>query len=60
MTFWISGRFAVQQDVGVAALLEVRIEDRFAGRAPARLPLPEQVQDSPVNIHLSLCSFVTL
>ena len=22
-------------DVGVAALLEVRIEDRFAGRAPA-------------------------
>jgi hypothetical protein len=25
-------------DVGVAALLEVRIEDRVAGRAPARLP----------------------
>src|SRR5918994_1725362 len=25
-------------DIGVAALLEVRIEDRVAGRAPARLP----------------------
>ena len=23
--------------IGIAALLEVRIEDRFAGRAPARL-----------------------
>jgi hypothetical protein len=29
-----AGRLA---DVGIATLLEVRIEDRFAGRAPARL-----------------------
>jgi hypothetical protein len=30
---------------GVAASLEIRLEDRFAGRAPARLPLqqPETV-----------------
>ena len=26
---------AAHHDVGIAALLEVRIEDRFAGRAPA-------------------------
>src|SRR5262245_15292788 len=29
------GRVAAHHDVGVAALLEVRIEDRLAGRAPA-------------------------
>jgi hypothetical protein len=28
---------APHHDVGLAALLEIRIEDRFAGRAPARL-----------------------
>jgi hypothetical protein len=32
------GGVAAHHDVGVAALLEIRIEDRFAGRAPARLP----------------------
>jgi hypothetical protein len=32
---------AAHHDIGVAALLEVRIEDRFAGRAPARLPLQQ-------------------
>jgi hypothetical protein len=32
-------------DVGVAALLEVRIEDRFAGRAPAPPPLPPSETD---------------
>jgi hypothetical protein len=30
------GGVAAHHDVGVAALLEVRLEDRFAGRAPAR------------------------
>jgi hypothetical protein len=30
------GEVAAHHDIGVAALLEVRIEDRFAGRAPAR------------------------
>jgi hypothetical protein len=29
------GGVAAHHDIGVAALLEVRIEDRFAGRAPA-------------------------
>jgi hypothetical protein len=29
------GRVAADHDVGIAALLEVRIEDCFAGRAPA-------------------------
>jgi hypothetical protein len=32
------GGVAAYHDVGIAALLEVRIEDRFAGRALARLP----------------------
>ena len=31
------GGVAAHHDVGIAALLEVRIEDRFAGRAPLRL-----------------------
>jgi hypothetical protein len=31
------GGVAAHHDVGIAALLEVRIEDRFAGRAPPRL-----------------------
>ena len=35
------GGVAADHYVGVAALLEVRIEDRFAGRAPARLPLQQ-------------------
>jgi hypothetical protein len=35
------GGIAAHHDVGVAALLEVRIEDRAAGRAPARLPLQQ-------------------
>ena len=51
---------AAHHDVGVAALLEVRIEDRLAGRAPARLPLQRMetataCQDSPGNIHRNLC-----
>jgi hypothetical protein len=55
------GGVAAHHDVGVAALLEVRIEDRLAGRAP-RLPLqqwrpPKHRQDSPVNIHKHLCCF---
>ena len=33
------GGVAAHHDVGIAALLEVWIEDRVAGRAPARLPL---------------------
>jgi hypothetical protein len=33
-----SDGLAAHHDVGIAALLEVRIEDRVAGRAPARLP----------------------
>jgi hypothetical protein len=33
------GGVAAHHDVSMAALLEVRIEDRLAGRAPARLPL---------------------
>ena len=34
----LAGRgVAAHHDVGIAALLEVRIEDRFAGRAPPRL-----------------------
>ena len=35
------GGVAAHHDVGVAALLEVRIEDRLAGRAPAQLPLQQ-------------------
>jgi hypothetical protein len=30
------GGVAAHHDVGIAALFEVRIEDRFAGRAPPR------------------------
>jgi hypothetical protein len=37
-----AGGVAVHHDVGVTALLKVWIEDRFAGRAPARLPLQQQ------------------
>jgi hypothetical protein len=33
------GGVATHHDSGVAALLEVGIEDRLAGCAPARLPL---------------------
>jgi hypothetical protein len=33
------GGVAADPDIGVAALLEVRIEERLAGRAPACLPL---------------------
>jgi hypothetical protein len=39
------GGVAAHHDSDVAALLEVRIEDRLAGRAPARLPL-QQVDES--------------
>ena len=51
------GGVGAHDDVGIAALLEVRIEDRFAGRAPARLQVPEsrnraqQPKDSLVNTH---------
>ena len=37
------GGVAAHHDVGIAALLEVRIKDRFAGRAPARLPLKHEI-----------------
>jgi hypothetical protein len=39
------GGVAAHHDVGIAALLEVRIEDRFAGRAPARLLLEQMATD---------------
>jgi hypothetical protein len=32
---------AAHHDIDVAVLLEVRIEDRFAGCGPARLPLQQ-------------------
>jgi hypothetical protein len=35
------GGVAAHHDIGIAALIEVRIKDRFAGRAPARLPLQQ-------------------
>ena len=35
------GGVAAHHDVGLAALLEVRIEDRFAGDARARVPLQQ-------------------
>jgi hypothetical protein len=40
------GGVAAHHDVGIAALLEVRIEDRFADRAPPSLPL-QQVEAAP-------------
>jgi hypothetical protein len=48
------------QEVVVAVLLEVRIENRVAGRPPARVPLQRletaiAVHDSPGNIHRKLC-----
>ena len=39
------GGVAAHYDVGIAALLEVRIEDRFAGRALTRPPSPEQAAE---------------
>jgi hypothetical protein len=41
------GGAAAHHDVGVAALLEVRIEDRFAGRALACLGKPWRISYSP-------------
>jgi hypothetical protein len=42
------GGVAAHHDVGVAALLEVAIEDRFAGRAPARQP-NSQMEAAPAG-----------
>jgi hypothetical protein len=42
------GGVAAHHDVGVAALLEVRIKDRVAGRAPARLLLEQMAPDRTV------------
>jgi hypothetical protein len=52
------GGVAAHDHIGVAALVKIRIEDRLAGRAPARWSMPQRArtaQDSPVNIHCKLC-----
>lgn len=49
----------MHHDLG-GTLLEIRIEDRVSGRAPAWLSLQKwkphkRAQDSPGNIHRQLC-----
>jgi hypothetical protein len=48
------GRVAAHHDVGIAALLEVRIEDCYAGRAPAPPGYLGEIRGSP-RIHLMMC-----
>ena len=55
------GGVAAHHEVGVAALLQARVEGAPASSAPARLPLQrlepprKQPQDSLGNIHRNLC-----